>query len=448
MSKPVVACIAGQTALRIGLPRCLNMWATGPLWRTYFETLGIPARNLVWSDETTEEMFAEGGKYGSIDPCYPAKVTQAHIHNLLFHHHSEEKPLDYIYFPSITTITSYLDGVSDSACCPVVTGTPNVMKAAFTKEVDFFAARGIHYLDDAATMSEPVLFKQQLFNCWGERLGVTEDESNFAVEQGWKALDAFDQDLQARGRAILEEVEQQGRMCILLLARPYHLDPGQNHDITEEFQALGYPVLSMRSIPKDPEWLHRFFREDLERGLISSPLEIGDVLPENHSANSAQKVWAAKFGSRHPNVALLDLSSFKCGHDAPTYGIIDGIVSTAKTPYSALHDIDANKPSGSIKIRIKTYAYTLSLHNDRLADLAAKRSELEQRVAEKRQELIEKEKEKMQQALSADPEARKMKDEMEAAYLTYLEENAVMPVLNEANTTTERENENILRILP
>ena len=29
------------------------------------------------------------------------------------------------------------------------------------------------------------------------------------------------------------------------------------------------------------------------------------------------KVWAAKFAARHPNVAVLDLSSFKCGHDAP-----------------------------------------------------------------------------------------------------------------------------------
>jgi predicted nucleotide-binding protein (sugar kinase/HSP70/actin superfamily) len=72
------------------------------------------------------------------------------------------------------------------------------------------------------------------------------------------------------------------------------------------------------------------------------------VWPENYSANSAQKVWAAKFAARHPNVVVLDLSSFKCGHDAPTYGLIDGIVvQTSKTPYAALHDIDANKPAAA-----------------------------------------------------------------------------------------------------
>ena len=47
-------------------------------------------------------------------------------------------------------------------------------------------------------------------------------------------------------------------------------------------------------------------------------------------------------------------------------------MNASKTPYAALHDIDANKPSGSIKIRVKTYAHALKLHEERLED-AAKR---------------------------------------------------------------------------
>ena len=41
------------------------------------------------------------------------------------------------------------------------------------------------------------------------------------------------------------------------------------------------------------------------------------------------------------------------------------IVSASATPYAALHDIDANKPGGSIKIRVKTYAHSLKLHEER-----------------------------------------------------------------------------------
>src|SRR5205807_4518153 len=169
---------------------------------------------------------------------------------------------------------------------------------------------------------------------------------------------------------------------------PYHSDPGLTHGVLVEFQVLGYTILSIRSIPKDPKWLERFFEEDIKAGRIEGPLEVQDVWPENYSANSVQKVWAAKFAARHPNVVVLDLSSFKCGHDAPTYGLIDNIISSSRTPYSALHDIDANKPGGSIKIRVKAYAHTLSLHEEKLQEIAAKRSELERSVAAKRRELL------------------------------------------------------------
>lgn len=374
--------------LRIGIPRVLNIWSTAPFWRTYFETLGIEPKNIVFSDYTSEEMWQEGGKYGSVDPCYPAKVAQAHVHNLLFKHHNEKKKLDGIVFPCITHIPTHLHNVMDSASCPVVAGTPNVIKAAFSKETDFFQARGISYFDPAVTFTETNLMKRQLFEAFQEFFRMTEDESDFAAEQGWKALSMFDGEMQEKGRMLLEQVEKENRMAILMIGRPYHSDPGLNHGVLDEFQVLGYPILSMRSIPKDEEWLRPFFQADLAKGRVQHALEVTDVWPENFSSNSVQKVWAAKFAARHPHVAVLDLSSFKCGHDAPTYGLIDSIISTAGTPYSALHDIDANKPGGSIKIRVKTYAHSLERHKERLQDLVERKKELEALLEQKRLELM------------------------------------------------------------
>lgn len=380
--------IERRTRIRIGIPRVLNIWSTAPFWRTYFETLGIGGKNIVFSDHTSEEMWQEGGKYGSIDPCYPSKVAQAHLHNLLFKHH-EQKALDYVFFPCITHIPTHLNNVMDSTSCPIVAGAPNVIKAAFTKEVDFFATRGIAYLDPAVTFLELNLMKRQLYEAFAEHLQITEDESDFAVEQGWKALERFDGEMQEKGRQILEQVERENRLAILMIGRPYHSDPGLNHGVLEEFQVLGYPILSMRSIPKDETWLRRYFESDLKSSRVQSALEVSDVWPENFSSNSVQKVWAAKFAARHPHVAVLDLSSFKCGHDAPTYGLIDSIISAAGTPYSTLHEIDANKPGGSIKIRVKTYAHSLGLYEERLQELARKKAELQQRLEQKHAELLE-----------------------------------------------------------
>lgn len=367
--------------LRIGIPRVLGIWSTAPFWRTYLETLGIDQRNIVFSDFTSETLWQKGGKYGSIDPCYPAKITQVHVHNLLFKHH-EQRPLDYVFFPCITHLPTPLQHVLDSSSCPIVAGTPNVIKAAFTKEIDFFAVKGVTYLDPAVTFTERNLMKKQLFEAFAECLRITEDESDFAVEQGFQAMAMFDAEMQEKGRLMLEQVEKENRFAILMIGRPYHSDPGLNHDVLEEFQALGYSILSMRSIPKDEDWLNRFFETDLKNGRVQHALEVTDVWPENFSANSAQKVWAAKFAARHPHVAVLDLSSFKCGHDAPTYGLVESIISTAGTPYLALHDIDANKPSGSIKLRVKTFAHSLSMHEDRLREKAELQYRLEGNLAE------------------------------------------------------------------
>jgi predicted nucleotide-binding protein (sugar kinase/HSP70/actin superfamily) len=283
-------------------------------------------------------------------------------------------------------VPSFGEGVMDKTSCPIVAGVPDVMKAAFTKEIDFFTQRGIEYVDPALTFAEPTLTARRMFETWGPRLGVTEDESDHAHKEAMKALAAFDADLQEKGRAILETVEAEDRIAILVISRPYHSDPGLNHGIPEEFQVLGYPILSVRSIPREHAYLARYFKAELARG--QHPLDINDVWPENYSANSAQKVWAAKFAARHPHVAVLDLSSFKCGHDAPTYGLIDSIIQTAGTPYAALHDIDANKPGGSIKIRVKTYAHSLKLHQERLEDASDKKAALERSLDEKRLELL------------------------------------------------------------
>ena len=379
-----------RKGIRIGIPKVLNIWTTAPLWKVYFETLGIPRQNIIFSDDTSEEMWKAGAKYGSVDPCYPSKVIQAHYHNLFFEKHKKKSPINYIFDPSITHIPSFVEDTVENTTCPIVSGSPCVTHASFTKEKDYFSELGMEHMTHAVTLEEKALLKDQMWRMWGERLKISRDESDFALDQGWTALEQLNQDLQNKGLEILLDAEENNSIVLLLLGRPYHLDPGLNHLVLEEFQAKGYPILSIRSIPKDKAYLQRFFNKKDAQGNLENPLTVGDVWPENYSTNSVQKVWAAKFAARHPNVAVLDLSSFKCGHDAPTYGLIDSIIKESKTPYMALHDIDANKPAGSLKIRVSTFCHTLQRASEELRDTSAKRSELEIRVAQKRKELYAK----------------------------------------------------------
>jgi predicted CoA-substrate-specific enzyme activase len=413
--------------VRVGIPRVLNLYSTGPFFRAYFEALGLPKTNVVFSDETTEELWVKGGKYGSIDPCFPSKVAQAHIHNLLFDLHTEKRPLKYIFFPILTHVNNWVVDTVDNASCPIVAGCPEVMKAAFTKEVDFFAQRGIEYLDPALSFVEPTLMTRRMFETFQARFEITEDENDFACKEGFKALDAYEKDIQEKGRAILETVEAEDRVAILMLGRPYHSDPGLNHGIPEEFTIHGYPIISVRSIPRDVKYLEPYYKADIEQGRMKSPLELNHIWPENYSVNSAQKVWAAAFAARHPNVVVLDLSSFKCGHDAPTYGLVDSIIETSKTPYAALHDIDANKPSGSIKIRVKTYVHALKLHEERLQDASKRRGQLVQAMDHKRLELMQLRSEQLTNRQQRDPALEAQIAEIRARIKTY---EAPVPALS------------------
>ncbi len=357
---------AERKKLKIAIPKVLNVYSLAPFLRTYLEALGIEPLNILFSGFSNEDMFLEGAKYGSVDSCYPAKVAQSHVYSLLYEKKFVQKGFEFLWFPAVTELPGYVKHSMGQTSCPIVSGTPKVVYSAFTKERDLFKEKNIVYVDEALNFDNKALLKEQLFATWEKYLHISRDENNWACDEAWKALDQNDREIMAEGQAILEEAEQNNEVVILLLARPYHSDPGLNHEVLDEFQSLGYKTLSMRAIPKNEKYLMSLFGEDVNAGTIESPYDIRDVWRENFSTNSAQKVWAAKFAARHPNVAVLDLSSFKCGHDAPTYAIIDKILGASRTPHLTLHDIDANKPGGSIKIRVKTFAYTLEQYKQTL----------------------------------------------------------------------------------
>jgi predicted nucleotide-binding protein (sugar kinase/HSP70/actin superfamily) len=58
----------------------------------------------------------------------------------------------------------------------------------------------------------------------------------------------------------------------------------------------------------------------------------------------------------------VELSNFKCGHDATIYSTIEEIVESSGTPYFCFKDIDETRPAGSIALRLETIDYALRRH--------------------------------------------------------------------------------------
>ncbi len=368
--------------LRIGIPRILNMYSVMPIFSAYFESLGIPAENLIYSDYTSETLYKEGAKRGAIDPCFPSKVGIPHVHNMLYVHH-KKKPLDIIFCPMIDDLPSDLTNVQSHRSCPTVSTTPEAVKAAFTKEGDIFKQNNILFLDTFVNPGEPALLAKQLYDQFADIFGLSMEENLRAVAAGMKAQDQFMNGiLRAQGREVLKRLEAEDRIGIVMLGRPYHNDPGINHEILEEFQKIGYPVLTLQSLPIDEDILRSLFEEDVKAGLIKDPMDISDAWKNSYSENTSQKVWAAKYTARHPNLVALELSSFKCGHDAPIYTVVEETVTKSGTPYFSFKDIDENKPTGSIKIRVETIGYFLKRYREDMAARKNKERDVEAKLKE------------------------------------------------------------------
>ncbi len=380
-AKQRIALMKKRSSLRIGMPRVLNMYLYAPLFSAYLESLGLEPENLVYSEFTGQDMYRAGAGRGAIDPCFPSKIGIPHVYNLIFQKHVK-KPLDAIFFPMIDTLHQPLKNCSGANACPTVTATPNAVKAAFIKENDVFKENGIQYLDPILNLDDKKMLTLQMFQTWAPILGLSEEENERAVQAGFKAFEDFDSGLRKRAREVLDTLERENRLGIVMLGRVYHHDPGLNHEIMEEFQKLGYPVFSQSLLPTDEDLMDRLFGEEVRSGAITDPLDIRDVWKNAYSGSTNVKIWAAKFTARHPNLVALEISNFKCGHDAPIYSVVEDIIENSGTPYFSFKDLDENKPTGSIKIRVETIDYFLKRYQENLSKKAEAATELDRQLAE------------------------------------------------------------------
>ncbi|GHV74595.1 hypothetical protein AGMMS49940_18970 [Spirochaetia bacterium] len=350
-----------RASLTVGIPRLLNMFYYGPFWSTYFRSLGV---TVVTSDFTNEQLWSEGNKWGSIDPCFPAKVAPAHIWQLLNYKDADGKGLDAICFPVITYLGTDVQGVLANTACVIQMGTPEVVKAVFTRDRNMFAEKNIAYWEPVVNLERHNEGQTRIFEYFKEILGITKKENTWAFTQGMCAMETFLQVQRDQFAVTMNRLIDEDKIGLLLLGRCYHKDPGINHSIPQEFSKRGYPVFTIESLPVDDSFLGPLFSP---KGENEKQLAISDVWTRSLNSSTNLTLWAAKIAARHPNLGVIDFSSFKCGHDAIIYSYIDNILDASGTPHFMFGDIDQNRPGSTFKIRIDTIDYFLQEYQSMLA---------------------------------------------------------------------------------
>jgi len=241
--------------------------------------------------------------------------------------------------------------------CPTITATANAVRAAFIKDGDTFAEKGIQFLNPFFNLAQPALFERQIYDQLKELLGLTREENARAVQAGYARAGALQAGHPGAGRRRPRAAGGRRTGWHRPPRRPYHADPGINQGILVELQNAAIRSSRRKSLPIDGATLDRLFARTFARGCPIS-VSIADVWKNSFNSVSNQKLWAAKFRGPAPEPGGSRMSSFRCGHDAPIYSVIEAIVETSGTPYFSFKDLDENRAAGSIRIRVETIDYS------------------------------------------------------------------------------------------
>ena len=356
-----------RTHAIVGLPRTLNLWRFAPFFNTYLRTVLPSDARVIWSKETTGRMIEAGRRFNSTDLCLPGNYSAAHINDLI------GRGVKCIINPAMVTLDSSSCGNVGAAACPVAMANPDIVRAAFTTGTDWFQRNGVDYFAPVLHMDNESLMTQELWEFAGAAFGTSRSMHNHAVQQGWAAYRAFYDMLSSAATASLRAITGRNQVAVLFLGHPYHYDSGICHGIPDELQRRGYPVFTTESLPRDRKFLEALFGNDIRNGTLQDPFDIRDVWKHSLSENVSRKIWAAKVAARIPQLAIVDFLSFRCGPDASAMHVVEQIARCSKTPYYAFHDMDENKPTGSISIRLETIDYYLQQYQ-RALDVTTGRS--------------------------------------------------------------------------
>ena len=314
---------------RIGLPRVLNMYEDYPFWFTFFTELGY---EVVLSGKSTAKMYYKGmATIPSDSLCYPAKLVHGHIMDLV------EKGVDKIFYPC----EPY--NMVDDQCqsdnhfnCPIVASYAENIRG----NMDILKEKQIDFLQPFLPLDDEKRMAERLYEELGSHEGLSRKEIKAAVAAGYKELAHYREDVRIYGMHVLEQIEKTGQQAIVLVGRPYHVDPEINHGITEMIQSYRLPILS-------------------EDALYHLPVKAQKLSIVNQWSYHARLYHAAQYVAEHDNLTLIQLSSFGCGLDALTTGQTKDILEAHDRIYTMIK-LDEVSNLGAARIRLRSLMAALA----------------------------------------------------------------------------------------
>ncbi|MBQ9573526.1 MAG: 2-hydroxyacyl-CoA dehydratase [Acidaminococcaceae bacterium] len=360
---------------RIGIPRVLNMYEDFPFWAAFFGKLGY---EVVLSGKSSPMIYYKGmSTIPSDSLCYPAKLVHGHVMDLV------EKGVKRIFYPCMPyNMEDEVNHTGNHYNCPVVASYAENIR----NNMDVLRNENIEFIEPFLPINNPKKMLQRLTEAFIPKADakanasttaeegkgssatnaannshnnnkattiantasarafaadrITPAELKEAMDAGYKELERYREDVRQKGKEIIQEAKEKNIPVILLVGRPYHLDPEINHGIPEMIQSYNLAIVSEDSVyhmdtPKD------------------------ELTIVNQWSYHARLYHAASFAAAHPEINLIQLSSFGCGLDAITTNQVREIMEGHQRLYTMIK-LDEVSNLGAARIRLRSLLAVLS----------------------------------------------------------------------------------------
>ena len=269
-----------------------------PFFSGYFEALGVPSENIVYSDYTSGRAVPRGRQPRRDRPVLPVQDGHRARPQPALRQAPEEAARTHL-LPDVDVLHYELVNLQGSNACPTVTARPETVKAAFTKEGDVFAEKGITYPEPVPELRRPHAVRAADVRgvqrtCSGFRTRRTIAPSRSASRQ----LEQCESEIQRRAREVLDQLEREDRLGIVLLARVVPPRPGPEPRDPGGVPEARVPDLFTEHAADRRGPAGAAVRRRSASRRDQHPLEIDDVWKNSYSASTNTKVWAAKFTAR------------------------------------------------------------------------------------------------------------------------------------------------------
>lgn len=321
-----------NNAIKIGIPRVLNMYENYPFWHKLLTNCGL---EIVLSEASNFSMYEKGANTVMSDNiCFPAKLVHGHIKNL------QEKTVDRIFMPYVIFECKEDTNTQNSFNCPIVSGYSDVIKSSMNLNISIDSP-SITFKDNNLLKKACKTYIETVYSAQKRKKDNLSDIFEKAFLEALNTQEEYCKLMAQASRDVFNKAEKEERIVIMLAARPYHHDPLIQHKISDMVASFGVDVIT----------------DDIVR------------FEENYDSTTSIMQWAytnrilkaAKWVAKQNNkVHFVLLSSFGCGPDA---FILDEISSILKQKGKnlTLLKIDDVSNIGSLRLRVRSLIESLRL---------------------------------------------------------------------------------------